>query len=166
MDVGGGSGELIGALARQYPKLRGTVFDLPRCADSANKHLQRIGVSDRAGFVSGDFFEAIPAIADAIILKSVIHDWNDERSRMILENCRKALPENGTLLLVERLMPERPTASDADRAHALSDLNMLRGPGGCERTEPQYCRLLEQSGFRRASVHPAGRFSVIEAHAG
>jgi len=32
MDVGGGSGELLGAIARQNPNLRGTVFDLPRCA--------------------------------------------------------------------------------------------------------------------------------------
>ena len=138
------------------------MFDLPRCADAAINHLQRVGVIDRTRFFPGDFFEAIPAIADAIILKSVIHDWNDERSCMILRNCRKALPERGTLLLVERVMPEHPTGSDVDKAHAMSDLNMLRGPGGCERTEQQYCLLLEQSGFRQTSVRPAGRFSVIE----
>jgi hypothetical protein len=165
MDVGGGSGELIGAITREYPLLSGTVFDLPRCADAANKHLQRLGVIDRTRFIPGDFFETIPAIADAIILKSVIHDWNDERSGMILRNCRKALPERGTLLLVERMMPEQPTGSDVDKAHAMSDLNMLRGPGGCERTEQQYCVLLEQSGFHQTSVRLAGHFSVIEAHA-
>jgi DNA-binding HxlR family transcriptional regulator/ubiquinone/menaquinone biosynthesis C-methylase UbiE len=163
MDVGGGSGELIGAIAKEYPRIRGTVFDLPRCADTANKHFQRVGISDRAQFLSGDFFETIPAIADAIILKSVIHDWNDERSSVILRNCRKALPENGTLLLVERMMPERPTTQDVDKAHAMSDLNMLRGPGGLERSEKQYCRLLDQNGFRQTSIRSAGRFSVIEA---
>ena len=36
-------------------------------------------------------------------------------------------------------MPEQPTENDVDKAHAMSDLNMLRGPGGCERTEQQYC---------------------------
>src|SRR5438552_820638 len=45
----------------------------------------------------------------------------------------------------------------------MSDLNMLRGPGGCERTEQQYCLLLAQSGFRQTSVRRAGRFSVLEA---
>jgi SAM-dependent methyltransferase/DNA-binding HxlR family transcriptional regulator len=163
MDVGGGSGELIGAVARKYPHIRGIVFDLPRCEDAATRHLERAGVGDRTSFTAGDFFEAIPNLADAIILKSVIHDWNDERSSVILQNCHRALPENGTLLLVERMMPEAPGASAEDRAQAMSDLNMLRGPGGLERTEQQYGRLLSESGFHPGAVFPAGRFSVIEA---
>ena len=164
-DVGGGSGELLGAIAQQNRKLRGTVFDLPRCAEAASTHLRQIGISDRVEFVAGDFFKSVPAIADAIILKSVIHDWDDARSISILRNCRAALPSNGKLLLVERLMPEKPAATDEDKAHALSDLNMLRGPGGCERTEGQYRDLIEQSGFALIAVHPAGRFNVIEARA-
>lgn len=163
MDVGGGSGELISAVAKEYPRLRGTVFDLPRCAETANDHLQSVGVADRASFLAGDFFKAIPTIADAIILKSVIHDWNDERSSVILHNCRQALPETGTLLLVERIMPESPTAKDEDKANAMSDLNMLRGPGGLERTEKEYRQLLNDNGFRPVSIEPAGRFSLIAA---
>jgi ubiquinone/menaquinone biosynthesis C-methylase UbiE len=163
MDVGGGSGELLGAIAQQNRQLRGTVFDLPRCAEVATKHLQQIGISDRVEFVAGDFFEAVPAIADAIILKSVIHDWNDARSISILRNCRRALPNSGKLLLVERLMPEALALSDEHRAHAMSDLNMLRGPGGCERTVGQYRELLDQSGFDLVTSFPAGRFNVIEA---
>ncbi len=92
MDVGGGSGELLGAIAQQNRKLRGTVFDLPRCAEAAGRHLRQIGIGDRVEFAAGDFFKAVPAIADAIILKSIIHDWNDTRSVSILQNCRKALP--------------------------------------------------------------------------
>ena len=149
----------------KYPHIRAIVFDLPRCEEAATLHLQRAGVGDRTSFTAGDFFEAIPNLADAIILKSVIHDWNDEHSSVILQNCRRALPENGTLLLVERMMPEAPGASDEDRAQAMSDLNMLRGPGGLERTEQQYRHLLNESGFRPVAVHPAGRFSVIKARA-
>jgi hypothetical protein len=163
MDVGGGSGELIGAVASKYPNIRGTVFDLPRCAEAANHHFNRLGIADRAAFLAGDFFQSIPSGADAIILKSVIHDWNDERCCIILQNCRQALAREETLLLVERSMPQSPGVSDADRAHALSDLNMLRGPGGRERTEKQYHRLLTESGFRPTSLHPAGRFNVIES---
>lgn len=166
MDVGGGSGELIGAVAKQYPRLRGTVFDLPRCAETASNHLQSVGVDDRTGFLAGDFFKMIPAIADAIVLKSVIHDWNDELGAVILQNCHQALPKNGTLLLVERLMPETPDMSDQNKANALSDLNMLRGPGGLERTEQEYRHLLTENGFRPQSILSAGRFSVIEARAG
>lgn len=163
MDVGGGSGELIGAVALQYPHLRATVFDLSRCAEAAGEHLAHLGVGDRVGFLAGDFFELVPAIADAILLKSVIHDWDDRRSRLILQNCRRAIPDSGTLLLVERLMPAQPGNSGEHKSHAMSDLNMLRGPGGMERTEAQYRDLLGQAGFRAASVVPAGRFSVIEA---
>lgn len=165
MDVGGGTGELIGAIARQHPGIRGTVFDLPRCKPTAQETLRRLGVTDRAMFVSGNFFETIPFIADTIILKSVIHDWNDERSSRILRNCQRALPKDGTLLLVERIIPETPSASDVDKAHLMSDLNMLRGPGGLERSERQYRLLLEQCGFCQKSLLSAGRFSVIEARA-
>jgi hypothetical protein len=163
MDVGGGSGELLGAVAQQNRKLRGTVFDLPRCAEAASKHLRQIGVDDRVEFVAGDFFKSVPAVADAIILKSIIHDWNDARSISILRNCRQSLPGGGKLLLVERLMPETPDMTNDDKAHAMSDLNMMRGPGGSERTKGQYRELLEQSGFELAAVYPAGRFNVIEA---
>ncbi len=163
MDVGGGSGEFIGAIVKQYPLIRGTVFDLPRCAETATKHLNQIGVGDRAKFQAGDFFQTIPAVADAIVMKSIIHDWSDERSLTILGNCHRALPKSGTLLLVERVMPEFPSVSDEHKEHALSDLNMLRGPGGLERTEKKYGWLLEKSGFVHLATYPAGRFSVIEA---
>jgi ubiquinone/menaquinone biosynthesis C-methylase UbiE len=166
MDVGGGSGELIAAVAKEYPRLRATVFDLPRCAETANERLQRAGVSDRTSFLAGDFFKTVPAVADAIILKSVIHDWDDARSGTILQNCRRALPGNGTLLVVERIMPDAPTVTDEDKAHAMSDLNMLRGPGGLERTEKEYRHLLNENGFRPESIYPAGRFSVIETRVG
>ena len=86
-----------------------------------------------------------------------------QRSCTILQNCRRSIPEAGTLLLVERLMPAVLGRDDEHKSHALSDLNMLRGPGGMERTEAQYRDLLGGSGFRVTSIVPAGRFNVIEA---
>jgi len=166
MDAGGGSGELIAAIARQYPHIRGSVFDLARCAEAATRHLGRMGVGDRIRFLAGDFFQTISPGADAIIMKSILHDWNDERSSVILRNCHHALPADGTLLVVERIMPDSPEISDEHREQAMSDLNMLRGPGGLERTEKQYRRLLDEAGFRQVTIHPAGLFSVIEARIG
>ncbi|MDA9467507.1 methyltransferase [Bradyrhizobium sp. CCBAU 53415] len=163
MDVGGGSGELLGAILGQFPHIHGTIFDLPRCAESATGHLKRIGLGDRIKFMVGDFFQTIPSIADVIVMKHIIHDWSDERSLAILANCRGALPNGGVLLLVERLMPEVPGVSDEHREHTLTDLLMLRGPGGLERTEKQYARLFRESGFTHTATYPAGRLSVIEA---
>jgi len=166
IDVGGGHGQLLCAILRAYPSMRGAVFDLPRCADGANQQLRAAGVSDRGEFIAGSFFESVPPGADAVILKSIIHDWNDERSLTILHNCRRALAVGGTLLVVERLMPEMLAANPQHSAVTLSDLNMLRGLGGCERTEREYADLLRQSGFRVGRVLPAGSWSLIEATAG
>ncbi|MFC7701546.1 methyltransferase [Bradyrhizobium sp. GCM10028915] len=76
LDVGGGSGELIGAILGRCPQMRGTVFDLARCAETATAHLAQLGLADRAAFMAADFFASVPAIADGVILKSVTHDWD------------------------------------------------------------------------------------------
>jgi hypothetical protein len=163
MDVGGGSGELIGAIAKRYDHMHGTVFDLPRCEEAATEHFAKLGLCNRTGFVAGDFFQSVPATTDSVILKSIIHDWDDDHSCTILQNCRRSIPQAGTLLLVERLMPARPEFDDEDKSLALSDLSMLCGPGGKECTEAQYRDLLGRTGFRITSIAPAGRFNVIEA---
>src|SRR5260370_18611778 len=118
MDVGGGSGELSGAVMRKYPQILGTVLDLPRCAEAARSHFTSLGVAERARFIAGDFFVSVPAIADAIILKSVIHDWDDERCGLILRNCRQAPPQTPRIILVERSIPDSLGATAQDRAHA------------------------------------------------
>lgn len=135
MDVGGGSGQLVSAVLQNHPTMRGMVFDLPRCAESAKSLFREMGVSDRAEFIAGDFFESVPKGADTVLLKSVIHDWDNKHSAAILKNCREATGERGKLLLVERLMPSIPGNDGQDRSNAMSDLNMLRGPGGKERTQ-------------------------------
>jgi SAM-dependent methyltransferase len=162
-DVGGGFGELLGAILKAYPSMRGAVFDLSRCAKGARKQLTSLGVSDRAEFIAGDFFESVPVGADAIIMKSIIHDWDNERSTLILRNCRRALDKGGRLLLVERLLPEAVTANPEDLSNAMNDLSMLRGPGGRERTEREYASLLNSANFENPRVVPAGRFRLIEA---
>jgi ubiquinone/menaquinone biosynthesis C-methylase UbiE len=162
MDVGGGSGELIGGVARHEREIEGIAFDLARCEEGARTHFDRLGIADRCRFVAGDFFKAIPSSADTILMKSILHNWNDDRSKIILRNCRNALPAGGKLIVIERIMPEPPTTDAQDRSCAMSDLNMLRGPGGLERTETEYRSLAEAAGFvfaRRAGV---GLFSLIQ----
>ena len=164
MDVGGGSGQLVSAVLQNHPTMRGVVFDLPRCEESAKTLFRETGVSDRAEFIGGDFFESVPKGADTVLLKSVIHDWDEERSTIILKNCRQATSEPGKILLVERLMPSVLSNDGQHKSHAMSDLNMLRGPGGKERTQIEYQKLLTQNGFRLNAIFPAGLFSVIEAY--
>ena len=107
MDVGGGLGELMSAILRKYPSMRGIVFDLPHCAEGATKNLTEAGFGGRAEFVAGNFFESVPVGADAIILKSIIHDWNDERCVTILRNCHRALEPNARLFVIDWVVPEK-----------------------------------------------------------
>jgi hypothetical protein len=101
--------------------------------------------------------------ADAYLLKSVIHDWNDERSTAILQICHEAMAREARLLLVERIMPERMEALPLHQSVARSDLNMLVGPGGRERTEAEFEALLNSSGFRLTRILQTGpNSSVIE----
>lgn len=163
MDIGGGLGELMSAILKKYTSMRGIVFDLPHCEEAARENLADLGVADRCEFIAGSFFESVPAGADAIIMKSIIHDWNDERCVRILQNCHRALKPGARLMVIDRIVPDKlePTADHLDIV--LMDLNMLRGPGGCERTESEFGELLAKGGFRMTRVVPAGRYNVIEA---
>jgi hypothetical protein len=163
IDVGGGHGELMCVILKAYPSMRGIIYDLPGCAAAARQKLIEAGVRERGEFVAGTFLESVPCGADGLLLKSIIHNWDDQRSLTILRNCRTALTSRGKLVLIERLMPEIPEDNAEHRAAALSDLNMLRGLGGRERTKKQFAQLLQASGFNIANVHSAGRFNVIEA---
>lgn len=147
VDVGGGHGVLIATILQAYPAMTGVVFDLPHAIAGARTQMEKAGLLGRCDLVAGSFFESIPAGADAYLLKNIVHDWNDERSQIILQNCRRAIPTDGKLLLIERIMPARLQATSAHRAMAYADLAMLVGPGGRQRTEVEFRKLLDASGF-------------------
>jgi len=167
IDVGGGTGELIACLLNAHPALRGVLHDRAHAADAARQRLRQAGLSDRCEFVAGDFFDAVPAGGDLYLLKSVLHDWDDDRARTILTRCRASLRPSARLVLIERLMPQRLRSSDHDRAVVRSDLNMLVGPGGHERTEAAYRELLAACGLRVVAVRAlVDGFSVMETQRG
>ena len=163
VDVGGGYGALLPPILKANPGLRGMVFDLPRCRDGARALAQKTGLADRYEFVAGDFFTDPLPNADAYIIKSVIHDWDDERSVAILERIRAAMSKDAVLLIVEPIVPERPGSSPFDGLLASTDLNMLVVTGGRERTEADFRALVERAGLRvtRVTQMPA-MMSIIE----
>ena len=154
VDVGGGNGTLIAAILTGAPVLRGIVFDLASGNAEAPQQLAAAGVAERCEVVVGDFFRSVPNGADAYILKSVIHDWDDDRSVLILKNCRRVMSASGKLLLVERVMPVRMEASPSHQRMAMIDMNMLAVPGGRERTEAEYRALFAAAGFTLAQILP------------
>jgi hypothetical protein len=131
--------------------------------EEARQLLASSGVNDRCRLEAGSFFDAVPRGTYGYILKAILHNWDDGRAAQILASCRKAVPHDGRLLIIERVMPERAVPGPAEPY--LLDLTMLMvTPGGRERTESEFRALLANSGFNLIRVVPTtAPVSVIEA---
>jgi demethylspheroidene O-methyltransferase len=144
LDVGGGEGVFLAAAAARAPDLELMLFDLPAVAERARARLTAAGLAARAQIFSGDFLkDPLPTGADAISLVRIVHDHDDASALTLLRNVRRALPEGGTLLIVEAI-------SDATGAEALCayyafyTLAMGRGE---PRRFSQIAALLQAAGF-------------------
>jgi len=163
MDVGGGNGAILIGILQANPSLRGVVFDQPHVVERAKQNIAEHGLADRLDALGGSFFEKIPDGADAILTKHVIHDWNDEEASAILRACRRALPSDGRLLVVEGVYPPRIDASPESRGAASNDVNMLVCTGGRQRSEEEFRALYAASGFELTRIVPTpARVAVIE----
>ena len=117
-------------------------------------------MTDRVAIESGSFFERIPAATDVYLLSHIIHDWSEAQSLTILGNCRRAINPNSRLLIIEMVLPTGNTPHPGK----MLDMVMLVGPGGQERTEPEYRELLQKAGFRLTQVVPTdSAASIVEA---
>jgi O-methyltransferase domain len=164
VDVGGGRGTLIAGLLKANPGLRGTVFDLEAGLVETEAYMKQEGVHDRCAVKRGSFFDHVPSGHDAYVLKSIIHDWSDEKAAVILANCRKAMGPEQRLILVERIVPARSEDSPSARQLFMADMQMMVMLGGRERTLDEFRALLEGAGFQLTRVIPTeSAFQLIEA---
>ena len=154
VDVGGGEGALLRDILTATPRLKGVLFDLPRVVAGASEIL-RGDLAARCQIVGGNFFDAVPEGADGYLLKGVIHDWPDDDALSILRNTRRAIPQDGILVLIERIV------DSAARPAGLMDLLMLV-IGGRERTEADLRALLTAAGFSLTRIIPTEADSLIE----
>jgi hypothetical protein len=160
-DVGGGRGTLLAEILLRHPHLQSVLLEgAGVLVGAAQPYLAARGLLDRVERVAGNFFAAIPNGCDAYLLKNVLHDWDDERCRVILRNCRQAMAL-GTRLLVVETVVEADTVRDLG---PLSDLQMMVVcAGGRERSRSELSRLFEECGFRLETViETASPMSVIE----
>jgi SAM-dependent methyltransferase len=164
VDVGGGYGALLCAILEAQPALHGIVFDLAHARNGALERFAACGLGSRADYAAGSFFETAPPSADVYVMKSVIHDWDDERSLRILGRCREAMDPGARLILVEAPAGSPSGSPIGDWFLTFSDLNMLVNTGGRERTEIEYVRLLEAARLRVTAVgETKTMFRVFEA---
>jgi O-methyltransferase domain/Dimerisation domain len=159
-DIGGGSGALLAAILGAFPQLEGKLFDVPSVIERACTAAADMTVRSRMSFEAGDFFSQIPSGGDIYVLKHILHDWDDDRAKEILHRCRRAIALGSRLLLIETVIAD---GNDPSFAKSL-DLHMLVWPGGLERTEDEYRKLLQTAGFSlRRIIRTRSAVSLIEA---
>src|SRR5262249_12984104 len=105
VDVGGGNGSLLMSILKRHSQMRGVLFDLPAVVDRARAAIESSSLRERCRLVGGNFLEAVPAGADAYLLRHVLHDWHDPDAAMILRKCREAMNPAGKVLVVEIVVP-------------------------------------------------------------
>jgi hypothetical protein len=165
LDIGGGNGTMLAAILRAHPGLRGIVFDSPEGSAQTPERLAALGVADRCTSRAGNFFEAIPGGADLYVIKSVLHDWDDERAELILRRTREVIPADGRLLVIDFVLPGRVDGG-VSLSRYLSDLNLMVNTGGRERTLDDFRGLLGRAGFEvtGSALLPGGTgYSYVEA---
>ena len=161
VDVGGGHGEVLMSILAACPDVRGVLAEVGHVAEGARPRIAAAGLSNRCQAVECDFFEAVPHGGDAYVMKHIIHDWDDERASIILQNIGTAMEgKRGAVILLESVIPAGPEP----HLGKSSDIEMLLWTGGRERTADEFRALFARSGFELTRIVPTkALLCVIEA---
>ena len=152
-DIGGGIGSQLASILEAYPSCRGILFDQASVVAEApeDSRIERVG---------GDFFKDVPVLADAYVMRWILHDWSDEESIALLSNVRKVAKPGARLMVVDSVIPETP---EFDMGKWM-DLNMMVMSTGQERTAAEFRGLLDQAGFALEQIVPtASPLSIVVA---
>jgi hypothetical protein len=153
-DVGGATGLQSMVLARRYPELHCTTYDLPVVAPIAEKAIAAAGLSQRVTVAAGDFFADPLPRADVIVMGQILHDWNLDRKMQLISAAYDALPDGGALIAVESLI------DDARRENVfglMMSLNMLVEFGDAfDYTGSDFAGWCREIGFREVDILPLG----------
>ncbi|MDP3972799.1 MAG: methyltransferase [Candidatus Nanopelagicales bacterium] len=164
IDVGGGQGALLASVLRAEPHARGILYDTPDVVLDTTP-LDVAGVRDRCESVGGDFLKSVPAGGDLLMLKTVLHDWDDDVCVAILRRCRESVGDNlgARLLILEAVLPD----DCSPHPGFMMDINMMvLNHGGRERTSFEYGALLAEADFQMQRTIPTpSLISIVEATA-
>ncbi|TMX05534.1 hypothetical protein EJD97_016641 [Solanum chilense] len=154
IDVGGGLGISLASIISKYPNIKGINFDLPHVIKDAPTY-------EGIEHVGGDMWDSIPQ-GELIILKAVLHNWDDEDCMKILKNCWRALPKDGKVVVIEQIQPEYPETNLLSKRSFSFDISMMiMFHGGKERTKQQFEDLAKQAGFTSLKVVARAYYSWL-----
>jgi demethylspheroidene O-methyltransferase len=150
LDIGGGDGTFIRAVAKQAPDLRFGLFDLPPVCQVAERRFTAAAMLERVTLHPGNLHtDVIPGGYDLITLSRILHDHEDASVLSLLRRVKAALSPGGTLLIAEPM-------SGAPGAEAMGDgyfgLYLFAMGTGRPRRPDEITDLLRKSGFSRVQV--------------
>ncbi|KAL9454664.1 hypothetical protein AB3S75_010128 [Citrus x aurantiifolia] len=161
IDVAGGTGIMARAIATAFPDIKCTVFDLPHVVDNLQ------GTNDNLDFLGGNMFEAIPQ-ANAVLLKWILHNWNDEESVKLLKKCKEAIPskdEGGKVIIIDMAIENQSQDKESMETQLCFDILMVSLFRGKERSVDDWKKLFLAAGFSHYKITPIlGVRSLIEAY--
>jgi precorrin-6B methylase 2 len=160
IDIGCAEGCVPVQVALAHEHMRGGGFDLPVLQPLFDEYVANAGLSERLAFRPGDFFADELPNADVLVMGRILHDWDLDEKRLLLEKARKALPEGGALIVYEAII------DDERRENAfglLMSLNMLiETPGGFDYTGADCRQWMSEAGFSESYVeHLGGPTSMV-----
>jgi hypothetical protein len=159
VDVGGGLGGLLHEVLIKNPGLHGILFD--REPVLRRHRLSDPAIEGRWETAAGDFYVSLPAGADFYLLKRILHDKTDADCVRVLQACRKAMTDQGRVLIADPLVP---ADGDYSVSTKLSDVLMMAVFEGRERTQDELAALVAQAGLTLSRVIPtAGALAIVEA---
>lgn len=162
-DVGGSGGNMCIHVVKNNENINCLSFDLPPVAPIAEGNFKHFGMQERAKAVSGDFFVDDLPKADLITMCNVLHDWGLKDKKMLIQKAYQALPENGTLVVIENVI-------DNDRKQnafgLMMSLNMLiETDEGFDYSFSDIESWATEAGFKKVSMMPlTGPTSAVIAH--
>ena len=160
IDIGGGQGTLLKAFLEEYPSLTCELFEKPEVLEGI-----RDQVDERIAFGPGDFFgNFIPFTGDIYILQRILHDWGNDQARRILRNIRSAMRSDAQLFIFEIVISTNPAEWVLHPEKQLMDGVMMVVEGGADRTEEEFRKLLNSTGFGIVKlIHTHSPTSIIVA---
>ena len=146
LDVGGGAATNAIALARRWPALEVTIFDLPSVSASAQEAIEAAGLRGRVGTMSGDCFVDEFPTCDCLLFAHFLEIWSAEQIRELLVKAHRALVPGGKIYLID-LFQEDDETGPASAAIASAYLLTLATGGGMAYTLNEYSHWLRDAGF-------------------
>ena len=160
IDIGCAEGAVPVQIATAHEHITGGGFDLPPIEPIFDAYVARSGLGERLSFTAGDFFADPLPNADVLVMGHILHDWDLDEKRLLLNKAYDALPDGGALIVYEAII------DDQRRSNAfglLMSLNMLiETPGGFDYTGADCRAWMQEAGFRETYVeHLVGPDSMV-----